>query len=82
MTTIETTEKPAPATDVALIPGRVAELRASFERGKTRPLAWRRGQLEALEQLVSEGSRRAAARARSRICASRRWKPGVRTSAS
>jgi aldehyde dehydrogenase (NAD+) len=56
MTTVETTEKPTPATDVALIEGRVAELRASFERGKTRPLAWRRAQLEGLSQLVSEGA--------------------------
>jgi aldehyde dehydrogenase (NAD+) len=56
MTTIETTEKPAPATDISLIEGRVAELRASFERGKTRPLAWRRAQLQALAQLVSQGA--------------------------
>ena len=56
MTLIETIEKPAPASDLSLIPGRIAELRASFERGKTRPLAWRRGQLQALEQLVSEGA--------------------------
>jgi len=56
MTTIETTEKPAPATDVSQIEGRVAGLRSSFESGKTRPLAWRQGQLRALAQLVSEGA--------------------------
>jgi len=56
MTTIETSEKPAPATDLSLIEGRVADLRASFERGKTRPLAWRREQLQALAQLVSKGA--------------------------
>ena len=56
MTTVETTEKPTPATDLSSIEGRVAELRTSFESGKTRPLAWRRAQLEGLSQLVSEGS--------------------------
>jgi aldehyde dehydrogenase (NAD+) len=56
MTTVETSEKPTPATDLSLIEGRVAELRTSFERGKSRPLAWRRAQLEGLSQLVSEGS--------------------------
>ncbi|HEY8153526.1 MAG TPA: aldehyde dehydrogenase family protein [Myxococcota bacterium] len=56
MTLIETTDKPAPASDISLIPEQVAALRTSFESGKTRPLAWRRGQLQALDQLVSEGS--------------------------
>jgi len=45
-----------PRTDVAVIPDRVATLRARFESGKTRPLAWRREQLGALEQLVSRGA--------------------------
>jgi len=47
---IETT--PVPATDVAAIPGLVAGLRRSFESGRTRPLAWRREQLQRLADLM------------------------------
>jgi aldehyde dehydrogenase (NAD+) len=39
-----------------MIPERVAALRGSFERGTTRPVAWRLAQLAALEKLVSEGA--------------------------
>ena len=56
MTPSQPSDAPDPRTDVAVIPDRVATLRASFERGKTRPLAWRREQLAALEQLVTQGA--------------------------
>ncbi len=45
-----------PRTDVAVIPDRIAALRTSFDTGRTRTLAWRREQLAALEQLVSQGA--------------------------
>ncbi|MBU2485315.1 MAG: aldehyde dehydrogenase family protein, partial [Alphaproteobacteria bacterium] len=32
----------------------IARLRASFDSGKTRPEAWRRGQLERLKAMVEE----------------------------
>ena len=56
MSPSQPSDAPDPRTDVAVIPDQVAALRASFERGKTRPLAWRRAQLGALEQLVSQGA--------------------------
>jgi aldehyde dehydrogenase (NAD+) len=49
-------DAPDPRSDVAAIPDRIAALRASYETGKTRTLAWRRDQLGALEQLVSQGA--------------------------
>ena len=52
--TIESTH--APSTDPAAIPGIVERLRRSFESGKTRPLAWRRAQLERLVNLVDENT--------------------------
>jgi aldehyde dehydrogenase (NAD+) len=38
------------------IPEIVAGLRATFDRGHTRPLQWRMGQLRALERMVNENS--------------------------
>jgi len=49
---IETT--PSPTTDVATIPGVVQRLRASFDAGTTRPLAWRRHQLAQLAKLMDD----------------------------
>ncbi len=45
---------PEPHSNVAIIPGRVAQLRASFASGRTRSLDWRREQLERLETLLRE----------------------------
>ncbi len=36
------------------IPDTVAHLRATFRSGRTRPIAWRLGQLEAIERMVAE----------------------------
>ncbi|HZG90424.1 MAG TPA: hypothetical protein VEZ42_09450, partial [Pseudonocardia sp.] len=36
------------------VPAEVARLRRTFGRGRTRPLAWRRRQLEGIERLVRE----------------------------
>ena len=47
---------PQPRSNVAIIPGRVAQLRENFASGKTRPLDWRREQLLALETLLREGA--------------------------
>ncbi len=38
-------------------PAMMSELRESFDSGLTRPLAWRRGQLDALERLLKENER-------------------------
>lgn len=38
-------------------PDMMSELRASFATGLTRPLAWRRAQLDALEQMLKENER-------------------------
>ncbi|GAC1586523.1 MAG: aldehyde dehydrogenase family protein [Acidimicrobiales bacterium] len=43
-----------PASGVLDAAGLVAELRATFNTGRTRPLAWRRRQLEGLRRLLSE----------------------------
>lgn len=43
-----------PHTDVDRIPAVVDRLRATFESGRTRPLAWRREQLERLVALVDD----------------------------
>lgn len=40
------------AEATAAIPGQVAELRATFDSGRTRPIEWRRGQLERLDALL------------------------------
>jgi aldehyde dehydrogenase (NAD+) len=45
---------PRPRADVAAIPETLSRLRASFEAGRTRPLAWRLEQLRAIEALCSE----------------------------
>jgi aldehyde dehydrogenase (NAD+) len=39
---------PVPSSPIDEIPARVAELRRTFDSGKTKPIAWRRQQLEAL----------------------------------
>ncbi|UCE85914.1 MAG: aldehyde dehydrogenase family protein [Deltaproteobacteria bacterium] len=45
---------PAPRTDPAAIPECVRRVRHGFESGKTRPIAWRLGQLERLRALLVE----------------------------
>ena len=45
---------PEPRSDVEAIPGLVSRLRETFESGRTRPLAWRRAQLEGLRALARE----------------------------
>jgi aldehyde dehydrogenase (NAD+) len=45
---------PIPRSDLVTIPDQVKRLRASFESGRTRPLAWRREQLLALKRLLRE----------------------------
>ncbi len=45
---------PNPSTDLAVIPDTVKRLRATYESGRTRPLEWRRQQLERLKALVTE----------------------------
>jgi aldehyde dehydrogenase (NAD+) len=52
-----TTEATAPPTSPAAavdIPATVARLRKTFTSGRTRDVAWRKRQLEALEQLITE----------------------------
>lgn len=44
--------------EATLAPDALAPLRAAFNRGKTRPLAFRRQQLEALRRLISENEER------------------------
>ncbi|MGH0033252.1 MAG: aldehyde dehydrogenase family protein [Myxococcota bacterium] len=46
--------RPVPTTDVDTIPSVVASLRRSFDAGHTRPLEWRRQQLEQLRKMVAE----------------------------
>ncbi len=43
-----------PHTEIAAIPDTVARLRRAFDAGHTRPLAWRRAQLEALKALCTD----------------------------
>ena len=38
------------------IPGRIAQLRAAFESGKTRPIEWRLDQLERIEAMMRENA--------------------------
>jgi aldehyde dehydrogenase (NAD+) len=49
---------PVPTSPVEAIPDRVAALRRSFESGRTRPLAWRRQQLEGLIAFCAENGDR------------------------
>jgi aldehyde dehydrogenase (NAD+) len=42
---------------IELIPAGAAELRASFNSGKTKSLAWRIGQLHAMEKMLKEGKK-------------------------
>jgi aldehyde dehydrogenase (NAD+) len=49
---IETT--PNPATDIATIPRLVQALRASFDAGTTRPILWRKGQLDQIARLMDD----------------------------
>jgi aldehyde dehydrogenase (NAD+) len=46
--------RPVPSTDLQRIPALVGDLRATFESGRTRPLAWRRDQLKQLRAMVSD----------------------------
>ena len=45
---------PSPHTELDRIPADVARLRASFDAGRTRPLAWREAQLKALHAMCRE----------------------------
>ena len=45
---------PVPSSSIAEIPSLVAGLRTTFDSGRTRPLSWRRTQLEALLRFVKE----------------------------
>ena len=45
---------PVPSSSIAAIPELVARLRSTFDSGKTRPLAWRRAQLEGLIRFAQE----------------------------
>jgi aldehyde dehydrogenase (NAD+) len=45
---------PEPHTEIERIPGQVAGLRAAFDGGRTRPLAWREQQLRGIEKLIAE----------------------------
>ncbi len=49
-----TDQRPADASTREPIPAVVARLRETFRSGRTRPLEWRLGQLEALEKLMVE----------------------------
>lgn len=44
----------SPSATATPIPEIVARLRATFRSGRTRPLSWRRQQLEAIERMMSE----------------------------
>lgn len=54
MTAATSPQPPEPSTDLALIPEVAKRLRAAFDEGRTRPLAWRRQQLERMKALVRE----------------------------
>jgi aldehyde dehydrogenase (NAD+) len=47
-----------PSSPIEAIPATVAQLRATFDSGKTRPLAWRRQQLQGLLAFAKENSDR------------------------
>ncbi|MCP3985025.1 MAG: aldehyde dehydrogenase family protein [bacterium] len=44
----------APHTDLAEIPDAVARLRSAYDSGRTRPLAWRRQQLEGIKAMCTD----------------------------
>jgi aldehyde dehydrogenase (NAD+) len=44
-----------PQASAATIPGTVARLRGTYRSGRTRPVAWREAQLDALLRMVTEG---------------------------
>jgi aldehyde dehydrogenase (NAD+) len=44
---------PLPATELETIPATLERLRAAFEAGHTRPLAWRREQLRAMREMLT-----------------------------
>lgn len=46
----------APSTTIDSIPGLVAAVRHSFQSGRTRPLEWRRRQLDGLLRVLDEGA--------------------------
>lgn len=46
--------RPTPSTDVQRIPSLVERVRAGFDSGRTRPLEWRREQLERIKALALE----------------------------
>ena len=48
------TETLRPATDASEIPKRVAKLREVFESGRTRPVEWRRRQLQRMKAMLEE----------------------------
>jgi aldehyde dehydrogenase (NAD+) len=52
--TTEATAPPTSATPAGDIPATVARLRKTFATGRTRDVAWRKRQLEALEKLVKD----------------------------
>jgi len=47
---------PVPTSPIEEISPLVAKLRTTFDSGKTKPLAWRRAQLEALIRFAKENS--------------------------
>jgi len=52
--TVAIDSAPQPHTELERIPEIAAGLRDTFATGRTRPIEWRRGQLEALQRLLSE----------------------------
>jgi len=48
------THQPDPHTELSRIPDLVSRLRATFESGRTRDLAWRRAQIEAVRAMVRD----------------------------
>ena len=62
MSVVATRPAPVPSSPVDQIPALVERLRATFDSGRTRPLAWRRRQLEGLLAFAHEqGDRLVAA---------------------
>jgi aldehyde dehydrogenase (NAD+) len=48
---------PVPHADIASIPDQMKRLRAAFESGRSRPLAWRRAQLGQVRRLLEENGK-------------------------
>ena len=48
------TETPTPVTEASEIPKLVAKLREAFESGRTRPIEWRRQQLQRMKAMLEE----------------------------